>query len=316
MTTTLIDAAAQLLPPALLAFWVLAAGAVVVTLLPLPLPRAFKDAVRLSAARGKLWEGRPASLGPLSHASVPQSWFLHFYVIGAICNALAAAACLAAVSRSSNTKQSGDLSRSLLVLAAFQVHLVRRAVETAAVMRYPPSARMHVIAYAFGLAYYIVMPLSLLPTGQFRGIAAAATAMGSVVARPSHAVAALAAALTAAPAVARLGLVLFGIGNTIQFHSHHLLARLQKRKGKAPAAGDYYIPRGGMFRFVSCPHYFGEIVIYAGLFVASGGRLLPGLALFWVVVNLVLAADATHAWYLRTFAAYPKRRRALVPFIY
>ena len=39
----------------------------------------------------------------------------------------------------------------LLALLLFQGHLVRRAAETAAVMRYPPDARMHGIAYAFGL---------------------------------------------------------------------------------------------------------------------------------------------------------------------
>jgi hypothetical protein len=35
-------AAAAALPPLLKAFWALAAGAVIVTLLPVPLPQAFK----------------------------------------------------------------------------------------------------------------------------------------------------------------------------------------------------------------------------------------------------------------------------------
>ena len=35
-------------------------------------------------------------------------------------------------------------------------------------MRYPRDARMHVIAYVFGLSYYVVVPLSLLPNTFFR----------------------------------------------------------------------------------------------------------------------------------------------------
>ena len=40
---------------------------------------------------------------------------------------------------------------SLLALAALQCHLLRRWLETVAVMVYPPHARMHLIAYIFGM---------------------------------------------------------------------------------------------------------------------------------------------------------------------
>ncbi|GFH07659.1 S5A_REDUCTASE domain-containing protein [Haematococcus lacustris] len=49
----------------LTAYWILAIGAVLVTITPVPVPQAFKDAVRLSAARGKLWSTRPRSLSYL-----------------------------------------------------------------------------------------------------------------------------------------------------------------------------------------------------------------------------------------------------------
>lgn len=41
--------------------------------------------------------------------------------------------------------------RAMLALCLFQFHLVRRALETASVMQYPPDALMHGIAYIFGL---------------------------------------------------------------------------------------------------------------------------------------------------------------------
>ncbi len=42
-------------------------------------------------------------------------------------------------------------AEALAALALFQLHLARRASETALLLHYPPDARMHVIAYVFGL---------------------------------------------------------------------------------------------------------------------------------------------------------------------
>jgi hypothetical protein len=60
-----------------------------------------------------------------------------------------------------------------LALALFWAHLLRRYLETVLMMVYPKGARMHVIAYAFGLAYYLVVPLSLLPRHTWHSAAAA-----------------------------------------------------------------------------------------------------------------------------------------------
>jgi hypothetical protein len=36
-------------------------------------------------------------------------------------------------------------------MSVFQLHLVRRMLETRLLMKYPAGARMHVLAYVFGL---------------------------------------------------------------------------------------------------------------------------------------------------------------------
>jgi len=48
---------------------------------------------------------------------------------------------------------TGDVlqAASILALLLLQVHLLRRAWETHALLRYPANARMHIIAYLFGL---------------------------------------------------------------------------------------------------------------------------------------------------------------------
>ncbi len=40
---------------------------------------------------------------------------------------------------------------SLASLVLLEVHLVRRMIETACIMNYPKDAKMHLIAYVFGL---------------------------------------------------------------------------------------------------------------------------------------------------------------------
>ena len=44
-----------------------------------------------------------------------------------------------------------------MCLTLLEVHLVRRMLETAYIMQYPEGAKMHLIAYAFGLRYAAVV---------------------------------------------------------------------------------------------------------------------------------------------------------------
>jgi hypothetical protein len=53
----------NILAALLISYWSLCSFAVFVTALNLPVPQAFKAAVRLSAARGKTWDTRPRGLG-------------------------------------------------------------------------------------------------------------------------------------------------------------------------------------------------------------------------------------------------------------
>ncbi len=89
--------------------------------------------------------------------SVPQSWFAHFYDVGAATNAavlaglLALTAAPAARPRPHGLAQLDGADAALAALGLLQLHLCRRLAEANWLARYPPGARMHVIAYAFGL---------------------------------------------------------------------------------------------------------------------------------------------------------------------
>lgn len=103
------------------------------------------------------------------------------------------------------------------------------------------------------------------------------------------------------------GIVLFLIGWGINQHADFVLRQL-----RAPGETGYRIPRGGLYRWVSCPNYLGEIVEWLGWAVATGSWAGLGFAAY-TVANLAPRALDHHRWYRRTFPDYPPERRALVP---
>ena len=106
------------------------------------------------------------------------------------------------------------------------------------------------------------------------------------------------------------GLVLFIAGFVINRR-----ADLALRKLREPGESDYKIPCGGMYRWISCPNYLGEILTWTGWAVATWS--LPGLAFaVWTIANLVPRAKAHHSWYHEHFASYPPERKALVPLLW
>ncbi len=106
-----------------------------------------------------------------------------------------------------------------------------------------------------------------------------------------------------------LGVALFVSGFLV-----HSLADRELRRVRASAPSGYGVPRGLLFRLVSCPNYLGEIVEWAGFALAAWS---PGALLFalWTAANLVPRAIHHHRWYRETFPDYPASRRAVVPFV-
>ena len=106
------------------------------------------------------------------------------------------------------------------------------------------------------------------------------------------------------------GILIFLSGLAINISSDHLLRKLRNNSGN----NGYGIPFGGLFKFVSSPNYFGEILEWTGWAVATWS--MPGLAFaLFTFANLAPRAVSNHKWYMENFPDYPKRRKALIPFI-
>lgn len=103
------------------------------------------------------------------------------------------------------------------------------------------------------------------------------------------------------------GLAIFATGFILNVCSDNILLRLRR-----PGGTGYSIPRGGAFRYVSCPNYLGELLEWAGWALATWS--LGGLAFFvYTAANLVPRSLSHHRWYRALFDNYPAERKALIP---
>lgn len=105
------------------------------------------------------------------------------------------------------------------------------------------------------------------------------------------------------------GAALFAVGLVIHQHADHVLLTL-----RAPGETGYKIPRGGLYRFVSCPNYLGEILAWTGFAIVCASKAGVLFAV-WSTANLLPRALSNHRWYKEKFSEYPQERRALVPFL-
>ena len=94
----------------------------------------------------------------------------------------------------------------------------------------------------------------------------------------------------------------------------NLRADATLRALRAPGETGYKIPEGGLYRYVSCPNYLGEIVEWFGWALLTWS--LAGLSFaVWTAANLAPRALTHHRWYRERFTDYPAARRALIPFV-
>ncbi|KAJ3706916.1 hypothetical protein LUZ61_010621 [Rhynchospora tenuis] len=305
---------------------------IVLALLPFPFLGFFRRLVKEFAVRGKL-KGS-------TRFTVPQRYFLHFYIMAVILTtcllistwsyAYAEMTPLSSEPRSYSTITSQLIGGSntfsfkvwqtVFLLLLLEIQAVRRLHETLNVFHYGPSARLHIMGYFTGFFFYVMAPLTLaspcikevvnfLRAQIAEFIVKGKDKMPDLRIDPPG----LVNPLLSLGWCQWVGAAIFFLGWVHQFRCHSILGSLRKNKG----ADEYIIPYGDWFKYVSCPHFFAEIVIYVGILVASGGYdITVWLLLIFVAANLSFAAADTHRWYKQKFEDYPRTRRAIIPFIY
>lgn len=109
-----------------------------------------------------------------------------------------------------------------------------------------------------------------------------------------------------------LGTVIFIVGMGINLWSDHIIRHLRQ-----PGDTRHYIPRGGMYRYVTSANYLGEFTEWLGYAILTWS--LGGLAFaVWTFANLAPRARSIHGRYVAEFGdEYESlHRKYIIPFIY
>lgn len=109
-----------------------------------------------------------------------------------------------------------------------------------------------------------------------------------------------------------IGTLIFFFGMGVNLHSDYIVRHLRK-----PGDTRHYIPKGGMFKYVSSANYYGEITEWFGFAILTWS--LPG-ALFciWTFANLAPRANSLYHKYEEEFGKEftDLKRKRVIPFIY
>ncbi|KAI7900255.1 3-oxo-5-alpha-steroid 4-dehydrogenase-domain-containing protein [Cokeromyces recurvatus] len=106
-----------------------------------------------------------------------------------------------------------------------------------------------------------------------------------------------------------LGVILFFTGEAINFYHHCILRDLRKDGSKG-----YKIPHRGLFKYIWCPHYVGEIISFiAFAFITQHFFIL--ILQLGSTGYLTIRAYNTKQWYKQKFNKIPKRA-CLLPYIF
>nr|QIM10877.1 3-oxo-5-alpha-steroid 4-dehydrogenase [uncultured Muribaculaceae bacterium] len=109
-----------------------------------------------------------------------------------------------------------------------------------------------------------------------------------------------------------IGAIVFFTGMVINIHSDHVIRSLRK-----PGDNGHYIPRRGLYRYVTGANYFGEFTEWTGFAILTWS--VPGAVFaLWTFANLAPRAKSLYAKYEKRFGPEftSLGRKYIIPFIY
>ena len=108
-----------------------------------------------------------------------------------------------------------------------------------------------------------------------------------------------------------IGTVIFIAGMAINLHSDYIIRHLRK-----PGDTKHYIPKGGMFRYVSSANYFGELTEWIGFAIASWSWA-GAVFVLWTFANLAPRSASLYRRYQKEFGVEftSLHRKKMSPFI-
>lgn len=154
----------------------------------------------------------------------------------------------------------------------------RRLYECFFVSKFSAVAKIHIFHYLVGIFFYTsinIIPYLKLQCGDNEEI----NSLGYI------------------------SLLLFMLAYIDQYYNHMTLSKQKK----------YNLPQSGLFKYVTCPHYFDEIIIYASCFLLDPSSSYFFIVL-WVMLNLSISANQSYIFYKSQKQLRQQLR--IIPFMY
>lgn len=177
-------------------------------------------------------------------------------------------------------RQNGNLNDVQSIMILNLIQSARRLYECCYVSKFSQSAKMHIFHYLVGFFFYITInacPCLMYLNGDVEPIETK-----NII----------------------FPLILFGIASLDQFKNHTVLSRQKK----------YNLPETGMFRYIVCPHYFDEIMVYLSIALVKPS-FSTILMVFWVLVNLSISAKESYEFY-KSEDQLKQHQMRIIPFVY
>jgi len=110
-----------------------------------------------------------------------------------------------------------------------------------------------------------------------------------------------------------IGCIVFILGMVINIHSDCIIRALRKDKNDT----NYYIPRGGLFKYVNSANYLGEVVEWIG-FAILASATSGWVFVLWTMANIIPRSKAVYEKYTQFFGKEftELKRYKIFPFIY
>ena len=109
-----------------------------------------------------------------------------------------------------------------------------------------------------------------------------------------------------------IGTLIFFVGMIINIHSDYIIRNLRK-----PGDTKHYLPKKGMFKYVTSANYFGEFVEWCGFAILTWS-LAGAVFALWTFANLAPRAAKIYDNYKKEFGDEldTKKVKRILPFIY
>lgn len=211
---------------------------------------------------------------------VQKSYFRHMYLLGSL---LAIVALLQSLVVSTISHQQS------VCLLLWMFHNFRRLWETH-FMTIFGSSTMHLGGYIAGMIHYTFVPLTIYWADPF---------------------------VQTSQVFEYFAILIFLVASWIQYDSHRVLYEIKRRKTHSKSHSVYEVPIESSFRYVCCPHYSAEILIYFSFLILLNFNASALLLLVWVTANLSVVANQQYLWYLKHHGPkIPRNWRRLIPLIW